>query len=218
MLPEPLNPKRDWGAVTKQFKVHKDQLRAEEMLREFMDEPVSIKHCMDVVPFDLTKAIVNVAAEKGYVFIFLTRRDEKARIRSLTLARLTGFWANKHKFAESGIGLPKKLGWQAIKSAKKDLINGMRLNNAALHYLRHRRIDFKWIIFEEIYYDEDNQIEPAIRAISDLGYTPDPEIIREMLDERSGAKHLASKQWSQIKDSGKLDAEMDIICKNELMP
>lgn len=217
VLGEPLNPGNAWGHVTSEYKFHKDRARAGEQMAEGLKDPLSIKHCIDNVPIELTKALIDVARNKDYRFVVLTRRDQVARIRSLAMAQMTGHWGSKRRFVGDGEEVPKKLNWKITRKAKKQLVFGLRATHATLQYLRHRSIDFKHLVFEELFYDQEDQFEALSKVASDLGFDPKPEIIREVVDMGSGSQILAPKLWSQIKGSAKLDAQLEKICSKESM-
>ena len=92
---EPFNPDRVWGGLRVGFEGRYDTPDFAAALAGHLAEHPNIKHCIELVAPDLTAALIDACAARGYRLFLLLRHQETARLRSLCLAQLTGAWGRQ---------------------------------------------------------------------------------------------------------------------------
>ncbi|MEM1431951.1 MAG: hypothetical protein AAGG09_21040 [Pseudomonadota bacterium] len=92
LLAEPFNPNREFSELTTSFKATQDKAALLSGIRAALDGSVSLKQCIDVLPFDVHDALLQVTRDLGYRSLVLDRRDDSARVLSLLLAQQTKAW------------------------------------------------------------------------------------------------------------------------------
>lgn len=90
---EPFNFDRAFGHVLENWQHEQDVLAMRGAIRQILKRNTpTIKHCYELMPLKLNRALMQVSSNLGYRHIVLERRDEVARILSLELAKMTGAW------------------------------------------------------------------------------------------------------------------------------
>ncbi|MTH80097.1 hypothetical protein [Paracoccus aestuariivivens] len=168
---EPFNSERIFGGITRAFQETSDIERMTAEVRTALERRPNIKHCVEVVPLEITRAIIDTCHALGYHFIVLTRRDESRRLGSLLLAQATGAWGPKEA---------KEIYPQIISGAVKpapiplDKVRGRVTQDyysigRTLSLLRNRRIDPSWYLFEELYFGDESIATQARTIAANLG-------------------------------------------------
>lgn len=170
---EPFLRKRQFGPIRNRWDeiakvshgfmwLHKRRLRSS--IKKELKTPSAIKHCVENVPWEVTKALVTVSAELGYRHIFLIRQDSATRLLSMVYAKRSGVWGpghadkaerDKHVF-DTPLNLPEILGHE--EQARRHL-------NQAWQLSRKKRAEPKVITFEDVY---SNPHQHALDAVSEL--------------------------------------------------
>lgn len=164
---EPFNTERIFGAITCAFQATADIDRMTADVNAALERRPNIKHCVEVVPLEITRAIIETCYGLGYQFIVLTRRDESRRLSSLLLAQATGAWGPKDAkeiYPQIISGEVKPIPIPLEKVPARVTQDYFSLGRT-LSLLRNRRIDPVWLLFEELYFG----VEPIVcqaRAIS----------------------------------------------------
>lgn len=153
---EPFNADRLWGAVTQAFRQSGDAAALRADIEACLETRPNIKHCFEIVPPALTRALIEAAAARGYAFILLTRRDEASRLRSLFLAQATGAWgpaqaAERYPRIRSGEIVPEPVRADTVQ--RRVALDAAALGQTLL-FLRNRRLAWDWVVFEELYAPE----------------------------------------------------------------
>lgn len=91
---EPLNKRRIWGEITRDFLANRDVGAMMAGLSKGLEPRPNIKHCFEMVPAEITHALIKLCEERGYRIFTLLRRDDVSRLRSLFLAMATGAWGD----------------------------------------------------------------------------------------------------------------------------
>lgn len=174
---EPFNPDRIWGATTRAFRKSGDAGALEAAVAEHLEQRPNIKHCIEVVPMALTRALIEAAQARDYRLFVLTRRDEARRIASLELARATGAWGTRQAgeiYPEiiAGRRQPRPIDAEA---ARRRMGRDAAALGRVLALLRHRAIDWRWLVFEELYRGEDPVETQARRLAAELGVEVAPD-------------------------------------------
>lgn len=188
---EPFNTARIFGQITQDFRETGDLEHMEAAVRKALARRPNIKHCVEIIPQEITRALIDTCNDLGYHFIVMTRRDEGQRLASLFLAVATGAWgpADAEKIYPQIIAgdlIPDPIDLKNLQSrVKTDYYSVGR----ALSLLRNRKINYKWLLFEELYFG-DTPIETQAGALAaDLGMdiTQDDERLQAFA-EGSGQK------------------------------
>jgi hypothetical protein len=150
---EPFNPDRIWGAVAQDFRRTGDGAAMRAAVAACLEARPNIKHCVEIVPAALTRALIEAAAAQGYAFILLTRRDEAGRLRSLFLAQATGAWgpaqaAERYPRIRSGEIVPDPVRADVVQ---RRVATDATALGQVLVVLRNRRLSWDWVVFEELY-------------------------------------------------------------------
>lgn len=164
---EPFNPDRIWGPLVADYLASGDAVALRAAIAAELESRPNIKHCFEVVPTEVTLALIEECRDRDYGFLVLTRRDEASRLRSLFLAQATGAW---------GSGDARRIYPEILSGARKvapipvETVQRQTLADAAsfgrtMLLLRNRRIPHDWVLFEELYQD-DGGIRDRARAIA----------------------------------------------------
>jgi hypothetical protein len=97
-LHEPFNlndPERPFGTISEAWARDRDHDLLVRSIEGICKELIPIKHCVEMVPWEITECLVRVSVQAGYRHVFLHRRDSIARLLSLQFARATGIWGDK---------------------------------------------------------------------------------------------------------------------------
>jgi hypothetical protein len=94
---EPLNIGRVMGAVTENWLRSKDRAALNQAMTGLCARSVNIKHCVELVPWEVTEALVEASIAAGYHHLLLYRRQPLARLLSLHFAKVSGIWGPGHK-------------------------------------------------------------------------------------------------------------------------
>lgn len=195
---EPLNPERLWGGTTRDFIQSRDFGALATGLTSRMAPRPNIKHCVELVPPAVTRALVEAAAARDYGIFVLTRADEAARQFSLAVAVATGAWgpreaAKAYPEIQAGALVPKPL--DAAGLARRARLDAAALGQT-LALLRNRRLAHDWLVFEELYKGETPVQDQARRLAAGLGIAVGPDDPRlAAFAERDGQGTAAIEPW-----------------------
>jgi hypothetical protein len=170
---EPFNPDRIWGAVTRDFRKSGNAAAMQAAVAACVTGRPNIKHCIEIMPAALTRALIEACAAQGYAFLLLTRRDEASRLRSLFLAEATGAWgplqaAKVYPRIQAGEIVP---GPVPAEDVPRRVAADAAALGQVLAVLRNRQIAPDWLVFEELY-APDGRVADRARAIAaGLGIT-----------------------------------------------
>lgn len=174
---EPFNPERKLGAITQGFQTHQDPDRLRTEIDAALAQSPNIKHCIEVLPIALTRALIEVAQARGYHIIVLTRRDEARRIGSLLLAQATGAWGAQAAATIYPQILAGEREAQPIDLDK--LAHRVHVDYAALGQtltlLRNRAMAHDWAVFEEIYLSDTPSNCQVVEIAEKAGIAAQPD-------------------------------------------
>ncbi|PCD76454.1 hypothetical protein [Pseudothioclava arenosa] len=92
---EPFNVDRKFGAITRDFRQRGDLAALRAGVDEALAPGRKIKHCHEIVPSALNRALMEAGERYGNRHVVLDRRNEVDRIVSLELAKITGAWGKE---------------------------------------------------------------------------------------------------------------------------
>lgn len=151
---EPFNAARIFGHITRDFRETGDLEAMETAVRAALTQHPNIKHCVEIIPQEITRALIDACNDLGYHFIVMTRRDEGKRLASLFLAVATGAWGPEdaetiYPQIIAGDLTPDPID---LKNVQNRVKTDYYLVGRTLSLLRNRDIDYKWLLFEELYF------------------------------------------------------------------
>jgi hypothetical protein len=94
---EPLNIGRAMGAVTEQWLRSKDRAALTGAMTGLCARGVNIKHCVELVPREVTESLIDASIAAGYHHLVLYRRQPLGRLLSLHFAKVSGIWGPGQK-------------------------------------------------------------------------------------------------------------------------
>ena len=94
---EPFNRKRVFGEITKAFDNGIKDEELSQKIKAVLSKKVALKHCVELVPLELSFAVIREVRGNGYKHVFLTRNFDCSRLLSLAMARKTGIWGPNQK-------------------------------------------------------------------------------------------------------------------------
>lgn len=89
---EPFNKGRILGHITDEWIATKNKQKLDEEIQDIIKQEVIIKHCLEMVPIEITFALAEAATKAGYNHLFLYRKNALDRLLSLHFAVQTGIW------------------------------------------------------------------------------------------------------------------------------
>jgi hypothetical protein len=90
---EPFNREREFGALTVQWEAEADLDALHQAMHQACASRGLIKHCVELVPWEISEALAHQSVALGYRHLFLYREQPRDRLLSLTFAKRTGVWA-----------------------------------------------------------------------------------------------------------------------------
>jgi len=166
---EPFNISRTFGHITEQWNKDNDKQKLDTAVHEIVNKNVLIKHCVEMVPWAVTEALIDAATEAGYKHLFLYRRNVLDRLLSLQFAKLSGIWGpdiaaknvlNEKIFAEP---LP-------IKSLVQHEKKCIQILTKTWTHLKKQKVEPLAVAFEDIYQSDDptlpqNEIQSVLESL-----------------------------------------------------
>lgn len=150
---EAFNRDRELGGVTKAFEESSDAAALDVAVREVVAQRKNLKHCIEVVPYEVTSALLRHSVAAGYRHLILLRLNEVERQLSLALAKATKAWGPMEAesvYAEIRDGRrklePLNLG-QIRREMDRDAAALGRLVRLLLQY----RVPYGMTFFEDLY-------------------------------------------------------------------
>lgn len=190
---EPFNRKRKFGHITRDFLEGQNKQSTEQAIRSALAERPNLKHCIEIVPIEVTRILIDACIELEYRIIVLTRRNEHLRLASLFLAQATGAWGPEqaqeiYPKIVSGLVKPPPINLDKVFGRAQADFAAL---GQVLLLLRSREIDFRWHLFEELYFGEIPIQHQAINVAADLGIHIQPDDKRlDLFSKQQGQKSV----------------------------
>lgn len=168
---EPFNKKRIWNHLKTAYVDRYDSDDFSEALNGVLRKRPNIKHCIELVPLELTTALIRACAERGYRVFVLSRRNEAARLRSLFLAQATGVWGKDkaEKIYPEIIAGKVALPPVNLKMVKKRARRDGEVITAVRDVLDAQKIAYTELVFEDIYAKDGGLADRARGIAARLG-------------------------------------------------
>lgn len=90
---EPFNREREFGAVTQGWMDSGDRAALASAVRQACGRRGLIKHCVELVPWEVSEALAEQSSALGWRHLFLYREQPRDRLLSLVFAKRSGVWA-----------------------------------------------------------------------------------------------------------------------------
>lgn len=94
---EPFNIGRVFGGITQRWAESRDALSLRAEIDAVCRKRVNIKHCVEMVPWEVTQALIEQSSAVGFRHLFLFRRHAAQRLLSLHFAKQSGIWGPAHE-------------------------------------------------------------------------------------------------------------------------
>ncbi|WP_146136720.1 hypothetical protein [Aliiruegeria haliotis] len=168
---EPFNAQRPFHWIVRNFKQDAEHKSLSSDMEEALKDSPCIKHCYDLLPVPIHKALLEVAANHSYSFVILDRRNDLDRVLSLQLAQQTGAWGPsgaKERYPEILAGRIKlePISAEKVRSALETGRNrrAMLKRQLSAHGKRPHVV-----LFEEVYGDPSVGVEKVAGLMEFLG-------------------------------------------------
>ena len=167
---EPFNKQRVFGHVTREWMEAAPGPGRDAALSAAIDEVlksgVNIKHCVEMMPIEISEVLAEASAQARYGHLILYRRAIVDRLMSLYFARQTGIWgpgsAQKADQETLEKPLPPIPVDELIDHEKKCLQN----LNTVVAQLKRFGATYFVLAFEDIYDTENPEAAHAVLAAS----------------------------------------------------
>lgn len=183
---EPFNKPRTYGHITKAFIKDGKRAAVEAAMPEIAGKDEIVKHCVEMVPFEITEVLIDAFIAADYRFLFLYREDPVGRILSAEYARRTKVWgpSHVHKVAEDAQAFETPLDVDSLMARERDCID--RLNTAWDRLVAKGAAPVA-ISYEEMYGpDQDRAWTGLSRVLAGLDLARTERSDRKMLDTLRG--------------------------------
>lgn len=90
---EPFNREREFGALTQHWEAEADLDALHRAMHAACASRGLIKHCVELVPWEISEALAHQSVALEYRHLFLYREQPRDRLLSLTFAKRSGVWA-----------------------------------------------------------------------------------------------------------------------------
>jgi hypothetical protein len=168
---EPFNAERELGHITRAYQQTGDARRLRADIAKALTPACNVKHCIETVPFEVTRVLIEVCVEMGYAIFLLTRRDESRRLMSLFLAQETGVWDGalaRETYPDILDDVRLLQPFDLVDMARQRRSDAVALCRL-LTMLRYGRIPHEWLVFEELYRGAEPIADQARRLAARLG-------------------------------------------------
>lgn len=183
---EPFNIGRVYGDITKKWMETKDDAELARSTRGIAAKRAVIKHCVEMVPWEVTRALADATVQAGYRHLFLYRVNALDRLLSLHFAQKTGVWGpNMKKNALLDESLAEPIPQDRLTKHEEDCVSRL---SQTWHYLLsqgHRPVALS---YEEIYRTSPGlaagSLQPVLEALG---------LSRDKYDDRAFAMEVIGK-------------------------
>lgn len=214
---EPFNKNRIWGHLTIKFAGRYGTEECQEALSEVLQDRPNIKHCLEIVPLPLTRALIKACMRLGYRIFVLSRRDEAARLRSLAIASATGIWGPR----QSAERLPGILNGSIqmspidTKVLKRRAAHDARFLASVNAFLLKKEARFSELVFEDIYKRDGDIAERACAVASLLGIHVEPDDPRLDGLATTGSTSSTAEVQAKLPNSAEFEAALKEIAERQ---
>lgn len=190
---EAFNRDRELGGITRAFEESGDRAALEAAVRGVVAQRKNLKHCIEVVPYEVTSTLLRQSAAAGYRHLILLRLNEVERQLSLALAKATKAWGPQEAagvYAEIRAGR-RKLEPLNIGQIRRELDRDAAALGRLVRLMLQHRVPHAMTFFERLYEGPPENRVAEVRRIAEFLDLP------RARREPDGAFHHALTQRSQ---------------------
>jgi hypothetical protein len=182
MQHEPFNRPRVYGEITKTWEKTGDTDLLRASVREVLGKGESIKHCVEMMPWNISASIVEASMDYGYRHIFLVRESSLQRLLSMEFASRTKIWGPERRSQIEIDTAAFSTPLDVPNLVKREAMARRRLNMAWDH-TRARGMEPVAASFELLYEAESNEAMDWLSAIlAPLGLDTSAKALRAAVD------------------------------------
>lgn len=196
---EPFNRRREHGQLTEDWNANKDPEALSAQMDAVCAQRKNIKHCVERVPFAISKALAASSMTQGYAPIFLVRREPLQRVLSVEYAERTRSWGPSTVLApgEDDFAFTRPLDVGRLVQQETSAVEAL---TKAWRLLRKMEANPVVVSFEELY---SNNVDVAIaaftRVLKRVGFAPDEETLAAMVEAvRSGGDQRTRDRYARF--------------------
>lgn len=164
MQDEPFNPDRRYGHLTAAWKADKDEAALLEGIRAMCAQRCNFKHCGELLPWPVSKALATAAVERDYRHVFLYRRDPVQRILSREYARRTDVWGPRQAAGGAGDDAAFEAPLDIDAILRHETVSNRRLNRI-WRLLKQFGVHPSAISFEELYAADPDLTRRSLKCL-----------------------------------------------------
>ncbi|BDG72000.1 hypothetical protein Rmf_19290 [Roseomonas fluvialis] len=167
---EGFNRDRELGAITREFEASQDLAALEASVGDVVARRKNLKHCIEVVPYQVTSSLLRQSVAAGYRHLVLLRLDEVERQLSLALARVTNAWGPSEAAAiydEIRAGT-RKLEPLNIVQIRRELDRDAAALGRLMRLMLQHRANYALTFFEDLYRGEFADRVAEVRRVATL--------------------------------------------------
>jgi len=190
---EPFNKRRELGDITRRWIQSEDPRELLSAMEEVCAARRPIKHCVEQVPWEVSRALATCSAAAGYGHLFLYRKDPLSRLLSVEYARRTGVWGPGHleKAKYDDAAFRKPLDVPRLIEHEESC---NRLLLAVWNVLQKEGASPVSLAYEEAYADDtDAASEALIAVMRALGLSRGSSSERKFVDAVRGRGHQGTR-------------------------
>lgn len=212
-LHEPFNngvQPRAFGHVTDHWVRTRDKAALDRAMDEICALRIPIKHCVEMLPREVSEALAMAAMRHGYSHLFLYRKKAVNRLLSLQFAKLSGVWGpemkNKQALAERIFADPLPVQ----KLVEHEMHGSLQLNRM-WRLLKSHGTTPDALAFEEVYdaADAASVERRLLPLIQRLGMSQGGEEDRRFIAEVTGTGEQGTRDgYSSFQGIDQLVAEL----------
>jgi hypothetical protein len=195
---EAFNEERQFGSITKSFLGNRDFLQLESEVKKIVAERKNLKHCIEVVPYEVNSALLRSSLEHDYRHVVLLRANEVDRQISLEIARQSGAWGPDE--ATSIFSRVKERQIE-LKPLNIDVIRQQMERDATalgrlVRLLHANRVAYSLVFFEDFYTGSLQQRVSKMQelcetlALANAANEPPEAFQGSLMDRDQGTKEI----------------------------
>lgn len=183
---EPFNKPRIYGEITKAWLADRNAEALRAAVTEVCARHELIKHCVEMVPLEVSRALAECASAAGYRHMFLYRRDPLGRILSKEYAQRTKVWGPSH-IAKAENDAEAFVTPLDVAQLLKEETRNVDWLNRVWKLLHAHKAPVTTIAYEDLYGpDADLAARALARLLDGLALSQGPEKDAAMLADLRG--------------------------------
>lgn len=197
---EPFNLDRIFGHITKQWLENQDEVLLLESIRKVCQRGVLIKQCVEVVPWEVSRALAEATLESDYRQLFLYRKNAVARLLSVHFSQTNAVWepgTARKKESDGELSLETPLPVKKLVNMEARAVGRL---SEIWQLLCRRGAGPTALAYEDIYESDDPEnasrlLQPIVIGLGlASGESEAAALVRMIVrDGHQGTRHMYSK-------------------------